>query len=326
MKILILGGTQFLGRQIARACLNAGHEVTLFNRGQTNPDLFRDEAEIIHGDRDGGLDVLNGRVFDACIDPSGYIPRHVRDSVELMKDVVDHYTFISSISVHPTFTRGQDESAPLAELEDETVETMDEQNYGGLKVLCEQAAEELMPGRVLHVRSGLIIGPYDPTDRFSYWPLRVARGGDYVAPVGPDMPVQVIDARDQADWILRSISDRTTGIFNVTGAETNLGAVLDAATSVTASNSSPVWMSAEFLLENDVTPWVDLPVWLPEEAKAMMQVSIERASAEGLTTRPLDDTIRDLLDWHHGDPDKMALGLKADKESELLAKWANTNQ
>ena len=325
MKILILGGTQFLGRQIARACLDDGHEVTLFNRGQTNPDLFTGQAEVITGDRDGGLDILQGRSFDACIDPSGYVPRLVRDSVELMKDCVNHYTFISTISVYPEFVAGQDESANLATLEDENVEEVDETTYGGLKVLCENVAEAVMPGRVLHSRSGLIVGPYDPTDRFSYWPLRVARGGDYIAPVGPDMPVQVIDARDQADWILKCIKNGTTGIYNVTGPETNLGAVLEASSTVTGTNARPVWMSEEFLLENEVTPWLDLPMWLPEEAKTMMQVSIERAAAEGLTTRPLDDTVRDLLDWHHGDPDQMALGLKSDKETELLAKWASNH-
>ena len=325
MKTLILGGTQFLGRQITQACLDDGHEVTLFNRGQTNPGLFAGHAELITGDRDGGLDVLKGRAFDACIDPSGYVPRLVRDSVELMKDVVDHYTFISTISVYPEFVAGQDESATLATLEDENVEEVDDQTYGGLKVLCEQVAEELMPGRVLHSRSGLIVGPYDPTDRFSYWPLRVARGGDYIAPVGPEMPVQVIDARDQADWILNCIKNGTTGVFNVTGSETNLGAVLDAATAATGNDARPVWMTEAFLLENEVTPWMDLPMWLPEEAKGMMQVSVARAEDAGLTTRPLEDTIADLLDWHHGDPDKMALGLKADKESELLAKWAGNS-
>jgi len=319
MKTLILGGTQFLGRHITQACLDAGHEVTLFNRGQTNPDLFRNDAEIIIGDRDGGLGAIKGRTFDACIDPSGYLPRVVSDSCELLKDSVDHYTFISSISVYPEFTAGQDEDAPLAELEDPSVEEVDEHSYGGLKVLCEQAAERNLPGRVLQVRSGLIVGPHDPTDRFTYWPVRIKQGGDFVAPVNSSVPVQVIDARDQAAWIVRSIANNTTGTFNVTGPEQNLGNVIDVCIEVTGSDATPVWLPEEYLLEKEVTPWLDLPMWLTAEAQGMMQVSTARAEAVGLTCRDLKDTIRDLLEWHSGDLQNLVVGLKPEREAELLA-------
>ncbi len=320
MKVLILGGTQFLGRHITQACLDVGHEVTLFNRGQTNPDLFRDETEIVVGDRDGGLDVLRGRAFDACIDPSGYVPRLVRDSCELLADVVNHYSFVSTISVYPEYEAGMDEGAPLAALEDETVEEVDENTYGGLKVLCEIAAEETMPGRVLHLRSGLIVGPYDSTDRFSYWPLRVARGGQYIAPVGPEHPVQVIDGRDQAAWIVECMQRNVAGVFNVTGEITDLGTVLDAAREVSGSDAQPVWIDADTLVENEVVPWMDLPLWLPDEALGMMQVSTARAEAEGLRTRPITETMRDIIEWHHGDPEQLLVGLKPERERELLQK------
>ena len=321
MKILIFGGTRFLGRHIAELCLDRGHEVTLFNRGQTDPGLFSDRAELVRGDRDGGLDRLAGRSFEACIDPSGYVPRLVRDSCELLKDTVGHYTFISSISVYSSFEAGQDERAPLAELDDDTTEVVDDATYGGLKALCERAAEAAMPGRVLNVRSGLIVGPYDPTDRFSYWPLRVARGGDYLAPVGPDFPIQVIDARDQAAWILDCVAREVTGTFNVTGRETTLGAVLLAAGEVTRSAPKPVWLPEQFLLDNGVTPWTDLPMWLHESAKGMLQVSVAAAEAEGLTTRPLQDSIRDILAWHHGDLERLAAGLEPEREHMLIEKY-----
>lgn len=308
MRVLILGGTQFLGRRVAEACLAAGHELTLFNRGQTDREAFRDTAEVVIGDRDGGLEPLRGRDFDVCIDPSGYVPRLVRDSCELLADVVRHYTFVSSISVHPGFTKGQDESAPLAELADPTTEVVDGDTYGGLKVLCEAAAEDVLPGRVPHVRSGLIVGAFDPTDRFSYWPVRIAAGGAFAAPVGEDVPVQVIDARDQAEWIVRCATDGTTGEFNVTGRETTLGAVFEAARAVTGSDATPIWLSADFLAANEVQAWMEMPLYVPPTAAGMMQVDTSKAEAAGLTTRPLTDTIADLLDWHHGDLERMAAG------------------
>ena len=321
MRVLILGGTQFLGRHIADACLEAGHELTLFNRGQTDSQAFRDVAELVVGDRDGGLEALRGRSFDVCIDPSGYVPRLVRDSCEILADVVRHYTFVSSISVYPTFTKGQDESAPLAELEDPTTEVVDGETYGGLKVLCEAAAEETLPGRVLHVRSGLIVGSHDPTDRFSFWPVRIAAGGEFAAPVGPDVPVQVIDARDQADWIVQCATDNTTGVFNVTGRETTLGAVFDAALEVTGADATPVWLPADFLAAHEVQAWTEMPLYIPRAAAGMMQVDTSKAEAVGLTTRPLTDTIADLLAWHPGDLERMAAGIKPVRESELLAAY-----
>src|SRR5688572_29497367 len=197
MRLLVLGGTKFLGRAVVEAAVARGHEPTLFHRGLTNPGLFPD-LEHLRGDRDGGLAALQGRTWDAVIDPSGYVPRIVRASAELLADAVEHYTFISSISVYPSFpTPGMDESSPVGTLEDPTVEDVPA-HYGPLKALCEQAAEAAMPGRVFHVRAGLIVGPNDPSDRFTYWPVRVAKGGDVLAPGSPERPVQIIDVRDLA--------------------------------------------------------------------------------------------------------------------------------
>ena len=209
MDVLIMGGTGFLGRHLVEAALGEGHRVTLFNRGSSAPDLFPD-VETIKGDRELDLSALSGRRWDAAIDTCGYVPRVVRASARLLADAVDHYTFVSSISVYPdAMEPGSDEDAPVQELLDPTVEEVTAKTYGGLKAICEQAAEEEMPGRVLNVRPGLISGPHDPTDRFTYWPRRISAGGEVLAPDSPERQVQFIDVRDLAAWIVRmSIEQR----------------------------------------------------------------------------------------------------------------------
>ena len=189
MNLLILGGTVFLGRHLVEAALARGHAVTLFNRGQHNPDLFP-EVERLRGDRDGDLQALEGRRWDAVVDTCGYVPRVVRASAEMLAPNVDHYTFISSISVYADTSKpGIDEQAPVGTLDDPTTEEVTGESYGPLKALCEQAAEAAMPGRVLNIRPGLIVGPHDPTDRFTYWVRRVAEGGEVLAPGNPHAPV-----------------------------------------------------------------------------------------------------------------------------------------
>ena len=223
MKLLILGGTKYLGRHLTESALERGHEVTLFNRGRENPDLFHGKVEKLVGDRDGDLAALKGRKWDAVIDTSGYFPRVVKDSARLLADTVDHYTFISTISVYEDFSQpGIEETAPVGKLEDETVEDIGAGAYGPLKALCEQAVEEVMPGRSLIVRPGLIVGPYDPTDRFTYWPSRIAKGGEVLAPGDGTSPVQFIDARDLAEWVLTMTERKQTGVFNATGPEERL--------------------------------------------------------------------------------------------------------
>lgn len=330
MKLLILGGTQFLGRHITSAALQAGHEVTLFNRGRTNPGLFG-AVEVLKGDRDGRLEALAGRRWDAVIDTCGYIPRQVGATARLLAEAVEHYTFISSISVYadePPIPPGMDESGALRTLEDETVEEVNGETYGGLKVLCEQAAEAAMPGRVLHVRSGLIVGPYDPTDRFTYWPVRVQLGGEVLAPGRPDRAVQFIDARDQAEWILKMAAARKAGVYNVTGPAERLSMqeLLEACRRVSGAAAEFTWVDDGFLLEQNVGPFSEMPLWIPDAYNGLQELSVARALADGLTFRPLEETIRDTLAWNAARSGadsgaKPRAGMMRDREAELLAAW-----
>jgi 2'-hydroxyisoflavone reductase len=217
MDLLILGGTLFLGRHLVIAARERGHKVTLFHRGKTNPDLFP-EVEKIHGDRKESLAPLAGRRFDAVIDTSAYVPRVAGMAARALAPHVGHYTFISTISVYANpRTPGQDEDAPLAALADEATEEVNGDTYGGLKVLCERVVAETLPGRTLTIRPGLISGPFDPTDRFTYWPERVAGGGEVLAPAPPAGTTQHIDGRDLAAWTIRAVESGRTGVFNATG-------------------------------------------------------------------------------------------------------------
>jgi 2'-hydroxyisoflavone reductase len=332
MKILILGGTKFLGRHLTEAALKSGHEVTLFNRGATNPGLFP-SVEHLHGDRDGGLDALKGRKWDVAVDTCGYVPRLVKASAELLADQVEHYTFISSISVYQeTMAPHEDENGPVIELEDPTVEAILEY-YGGLKVLCERAAEAAMPGRVLQVRSGLIVGPHDHSDRFTYWPVRISLGGEVLAPGKPDLPVQFIDGRDQAAWILRMAEARKAGIYNVTGPDTKLtlGEVLETCQTVSGSDASLTWVSDDFLVEQGVTPYTEMPLWIPANYNNIQTVNIDKALADGLAFRPVADIVRDTLKWNAGRTGSDAVnwggspkpraGMMQERERELLDAW-----
>ncbi len=223
MDLLILGGTGFLGRHLVERALAYGHRVTLFNRGLSGPDLFP-EVETIRGDREGNLSALRGRRWDAVIDTCGYVPRVVRASAALLAGAVDHYTFVSSISVYSdAIEPGADEGAPVKELADPTVEEVTGETYGGLKALCERAAEEEMPGKVLNIRPGLISGPHDPTDRFTYWPRRISAGGEVLAPDRLERRVQFIDVRDLAVWIVKMSAERRTGTYNATDPITSCG-------------------------------------------------------------------------------------------------------
>jgi 2'-hydroxyisoflavone reductase len=329
MKLLILGGTVFLGRSLVDAALARGHEVTLFNRGQHNPELYP-AVEKLRGDRDGDLRALEGRQWDAVIDTCGYVPRIVRASAELLADAVGHYSFISSISVYDNFrVRGMTESAPVGTLEDPTVEDV-LSHYGPLKALCEQAAEAAMPGRVLNVRAGLIVGPHDASDRFTYWPHwphRVAKGGDVLAPGRPDRAVQIIDVRDLAEWNVRMAEHGVSGVFNATGPDYTLtmGAVLETCKNVSGSDARFVWASEQFLLDAGAQPWTQLPLWVPdtEENAGFSTVDCSKAFAAGLTFRPPAETVRDTLAWDATRPadEERRNGLPPERETELLQGW-----
>lgn len=323
MKLLILGGTRFLGRGLVDAALRRGHEITLFNRGQSGPDLYP-ALENLRGDRDGGLDALRGRRWDAVIDTCGYVPRLVGDSARLLADAVAHYTFISSISVYADFNRaGIDEAHPLATMADETIETIDGETYGPLKVLCEKVVDEAMNGRSLQVRAGLIVGPHDPTDRFSYWPYRVAQGGEVLAPGSPDAPVQFIDVRDLAEWTVQAAERQLTGAYNATGpaAPLPMKTLLHTCREVSGSDAVFTWVDEAFILENEIAPWTELPLWVPgDDGAAFGGVDCRKAQANGLIYRPLAETIRDTLVWLRTRPADYAWrnGLPAEKEAKGL--------
>jgi 2'-hydroxyisoflavone reductase len=326
MRLLILGGTQFLGRHLAEAAVERGDDVTLFHRGRTNPDLLAGRVERIIGDRDGGLDALAGGEWDAVVDTCGYVPRVVEGSTRTLAGRCGHYTFVSTVSVYGDVPEaGTDESAPVATLADPSTEVIDAETYGGLKALGEQAAEAAMPGRVLTVRPGLIVGPWDPTDRFTYWPRRIAAGGEVLLPGGPERRVQFVDGRDLAAWILVAAGRGLSGVFNACGpAEpTGMGELVEACTRVSGADARPVWAAEQALLHAGVEPWSELPLWAGEgvntEDAGFMQISSARAIAEGLSFRPTDEIVRDTLEWDREHPEfRSAAALTPEREAELL--------
>lgn len=323
MKLLIIGGTRFLGRYLVESALARGHQLTLFNRGKSNPDLFP-QVEQLRGDRDGNLAVLQGRHWDAVIDTCGYFPRLVRASAEALSNLVERYVFISSISVYADFSKpGIDEQYPVATLQDESVEEITNDTYGALKALCEQAAGQAMPGRVLVVRPGLIVGPHDFTDRFTYWPCRITQGGAMLAPGRPGQAIQFIDVRDLAEWIIRMVEAHKTGVYNATGPDNilTMEQLLEESKALTGNDISFVWVSEAFLVERKVE---ELPLWAPEEAyPGFHTVNCFKALDDGLTFRPLAETIQDTLRWRTDSiaSNKLQVGLKPEREQQLLQEW-----
>ncbi len=343
MRLLILGGTKFLGRYVVEDALARGHEVTLFNRGQLNPGLFP-EVEKLRGDRDGGLDALRGRRWDVAVDTSGFSPRVVRDSARLLADAVEHYTFVSSQSAYrDTRVPGVDESYPTGAITDEQLREAEAlqqselitapffgEMYGALKALCERAAEGEMPGRVLNVRAGLIVGPHDYSDRFPYWPRRVAEGGEVLAPGDPERQLQFIDVRDLAAWVLDMAGARGVGTYNATGPDYRLtmGRLLEVCKETTGADARFVWVDEKFLLDADVGPWMEMPLWVAETSedtvnRYFMSVSVDKAVAAGLKFRPLEETVRDTLAWDSTRPadTQRRAGLAREKEREVLEAW-----
>lgn len=342
MKILVIGGTRFVGPHFVKAALERGHELTLFNRG-THAQLGG--VETIQGDRHRDLKKLEGRRWDAVLDTCGFLPRAVTASAEAVRDAVEVYVFISSQSVYADVSQpGVDETGRLETL---TQEQLDKANdldtsaataaalgdmYGGLKVLCEQAAEEVMPGRVLILRPGLIVGPNDYTDRFTYWVARVARGGEVLAPGRPQRHVQFIDARDLADWTVRMIEQKRAGVYNCNGVPgaVTMGNLLDECKAVSGSDASFVWVDEEFLAREQIAAWSELPLWLPESEeslKGFMFVNSDKAIEAGLTFRSLRETVAGTLGWHQTTAanEKLKAGLDPEKEKNLLRQWQNTS-
>ncbi len=331
MKLLILGGTRFLGRHLAEQALAAGHQVTLLHRGLSSPvggpGLFP-QAEHHIGDRNGDLAVLQAGRWDACIDTSAYVPRHVRSVAAALAGRVGQYQLVSSISVYDdagySADAGPHEDCALARLPDPTVEAITGETYGGLKVLCEEAAQQAFGGRCLVSRPGLIVGPHDPTGRFTWWPQRLQRGGDVLAPGDPATPVQFIDVRDLAAWHLRQAEGGTAGLFNLVGPDEPLtiGGLLQAARDTLNPAAQLRWVDEAWLLAQGVQPWSDLPVWLPRAQAGMHRTDTRRARATGLRTRPLADTLRDTAAWAQGRATPAGVGLAPEREAALLQAWA----
>ena len=330
MRILILGGTRFVGRHLTEAALAAGHQVTLFHRGRTNPDLFP-EAEHLLGDRGRALSPLKGRRWDAVLDVNGYIPRQVRASARLLADAVERYVFISTLSVYADFSAPRiGEDAPLKEPQpgDEEAEEIPPRGYGRLKALCERFVEEAVPGRALIVRPCIIVGPWDHTDRFTYWVERTARGGEVLAPGRPERPVELIDARDLAAWVVRMAERAATGTYNAAGPREvlTMREMLETcreATGTIGGNARITWVADDFLAERGVR----LPFWQPGDSGL---VDNRRAVSQGLTFRPLAETARDVHAWVAGnpagggsyrDPYRTPYDFPPEREAELLREW-----
>jgi 2'-hydroxyisoflavone reductase len=327
MKLLVLGGTVFLGRHLVEAALDRGHDVTLFNRGRSNADLFPD-VERLTGDRDGGLEPLRGRRWDAVVDPSGYVPRVVHQSAELLRDS-GVYVFISTGSVYPLRSRDRSEDGPLVRMDDPASEDV-QAHYGGLKALCEEVVTGVFGERALVVRSGLIAGPFDPTGRFTYWAVRLGRDGEVLGPGTPDRHVHFIDARDEAAWILDMAGAGRGGTFNVDGPAMPLpfGELL-------SRSPGPVtWVEDQFLLDQGVRPYTEMPLWVPASV-GRVDMRIDRALAAGLRHRDVAETIRDARDWAEsqdgavgqvdaGGRVRRPTALTTEREAELLERWHAT--
>lgn len=328
MKILILGGKRFLGIALVEAMLKAGHTPTLFNRGNTNPELFPDVKNLI-GDRKEDLSAFKWRKWDAVIDTSGFLPRTVSESAKALSTKAQTYVFISTISVYRDFKNPDiREDYPLAQLADPEDEDYTGDAYGPLKALCEYEIQQNFPGRVIVIRPGLIVGPNDPTDRFTYWPWRVSLGGKVLAPAPPSANLQFIDVRDLADFIVKLIEREQEGVFNATGPKkpANFGSLLVACREAAEKDASFKWVNELFLLREGVRPWIDLPLWIPNtdpDFAGFYSINNDKAVKAGLSFTPLSETVGDTLEWLKSKPkrNQLKVGMDIARETELLLKF-----
>lgn len=332
LNILFLGGTGFLGPHTVQYAIDRGHKVTLFNRGKTNKDLFP-KLEKIVGDRDPnkgkGLTGLKGREWDAVIDTSGYVPRIVGASSEMLAEQAKQYLFVSTICTYDNWAEGgnfRDEKSPRATLEDPKTEDVSK-HYCALKGYCEMAADKAMPGRVTHIRPGLIVGPRDKTDRFTYWPVRFSKGGEILAPGKPKDYTQFIDVRDLAQFMVHTVEKNLTGEYNLVRPAMPFGDLVESCKKVAPKGTKVTWVSNDFMQENDVQPWRDILMWADSESvgAGALTWSSEKAIKDGLTFRPVDDTVRATVDWFQTLPEKrqakLRAGMSMEKEAKVLAAW-----
>lgn len=329
LEILFLGGTGFIGPHAVREALRRGHSVTLFNRGRTNNELFPD-LETIKGDRNNGLDGLKGRKWDAVVDNSGYVPRHVQDSARLLASNSDRYLYISTVAVYADIPSARDEDAPLATIDDESIEEVTWETYGPLKALCEKrVTAEIDADKLTILRPTYICGPGDHTDRFSYWPIRTRKGDEMLWPGTPQDAIQIVDVRDLATFTIDCLERDISGTYNMVNppGEYTMGRLLEDCQAVTATNVEAVWVAEEFLVANGLNPGAQIPIW--QGRARSFGIGTERALAKGMQHRPERETARDLLAWWDTLPEERRAGIKAgpnaEKEAEVLAAWKKGN-
>ncbi|WP_010095608.1 SDR family oxidoreductase [Ornithinibacillus scapharcae] len=345
MKVLILGGTRFLGKAFVEEGLKRGHEITLFNRG-TNKEAFPDVEQLI-GDRDGDVSQLENKKWDVVMDTCGFAPHQINNIASVLGTSIEHYTYISSISVYKDwipFNIAEDyhlQSIPPDQMKN-VLKDVEEgrlspyEHYGPLKVLCEAEAEKYWPGQVLHIRAGQLVGQFDYTDRLPYWVQRVAEGGNIMVPGSPYRPIQLIDVKDIARWVFDMMEKRKAGTFNVTGPdhELTMEELLNTCKVVTNSDAEFVWVDEQFVLDHQIQPWTEMPLWIPEhfplegETKPWkMCISIKKALDAGLSFSPIKETIHDVYQWELSRQDsKRKTGISRKKEQELLDAWFQKNK
>jgi 2'-hydroxyisoflavone reductase len=342
LKILILGGTGFIGPHMVHEALRRNHEVTLFNRGKSNRTLFPD-LELLVGDRDNGLDALVGRKWDAVVDNSGYVPRHVADSAQLLAPAVSHYIYVSSVAAyaamsgnltaadyHDVDVPNIEYESPLVTMPDETVEEVTSETYGPLKVLCERAATEAMgEDRITILRPTWVAGPGDNSDRLTYWPVRAERGGEMLVPGTPADRIQIVDVRDMANFVVDSLEKRITGIYNMVNppGTYSMGQLMADCQAVTAADVDMTWVDLPFIEAHGLYTGGELPIWGPVsgDTRSDAIVNGDRSFAQGMKTRPERETIRHIMAWWRTLPEErrenIRAGLSAEREAEMLAAW-----
>ena len=343
LKILILGGTGFIGPHMVHEALRRGHEISLFNRGRTNRTLFPG-LELLVGDRNNQLDALKGRRWDAVVDNSGYVPRHVAASAQLLSSAVSHYIYVSSVSAyaamsgnltaadyHDVDVPNLEYESPLVTMPDETVEEVTSETYGPLKVLCERAATEAMgEDRITILRPTWVAGPGYNSDRFTYWPVRVSRGGEMLVPGSPADRIQIVDVRDMANFVVDSLEQRITGIYNMVNppGTYSMGQFMADCQPLVANAASLTWVDLPFIEANGLYASGQLPIWAPVsgDTRSDAIVNGDRSFAKGMKTRPERETIRDILQWwptlSEERRSNIRAGMSAEREAEMLAAWA----
>lgn len=340
MNILILGGTRFLGRHLVEVCEKRGHTVTLFNRGKSGNTVFPN-VETIVGDRLKDTDLLKGRTWDCVIDTCGYTPNDVTLTAEALKDTVQNYIYISSISVYENPDNepiGFTEDIPLNQITDEQLDKVNKlkrgegssaatfmELYGPLKAASEKAVQEVMDGKSLILRPGLLVGPYDYTERFSYWLKRVEKGGVMLAPP-KDRPIRFVDTKDFSTWIITIAENNTHGVYHVGGKpEVTFGELIETAIEYSKSDVQVVWADEEFLQKENVQPWGDLPIWLPKGMDGLFYMSDNHAVEMGMKYSPVKETIEKTYQWIHEGKENIVMktALSSEREAELIGKYHN---